>query len=122
MEITEKTDILLGYLEQRDIRSITVIDLTGLTGDMDEFIIGTAANERNARSCAEYLREKSSGEMRLIGMEGYDDGKWILADYGDIIVHIFIDDERRRYDLEKLWADGKFLTKRANEVNENKPD
>ena len=60
--------------------------------------------------------------MRLIGMEGYEDGKWILADYGDIIVHVFIDDERRRYDLEKLWADGKFLTKRANEINENKTD
>ena len=58
MEITEKTDILLGYLEERDIRSITVIYLTGLTGDMDEVIIGTAANERTARSCAEYLREK----------------------------------------------------------------
>lgn len=118
MELTEKTELISSYLEEKNMAEITVIDLTGLVGDMDEFIIATAANERNARACADYLHEKADEQSPIIGTEGYENGKWILVDYGDIIVHLFTEEERSRYDLEKLWASGKFINKRANEKHE----
>jgi ribosome-associated protein len=72
----------------------------------DIFFICSARNERMAMSIADEI-EESLGEkgVRKLRQEGRSDGRWILLDFGDIIVHIFHEEERIYYQLERLWRD-----------------
>ena len=73
----------------------------------DAFVITSGANARQVRTIAEEVedRVKLAGGPPPIRVEGLDDARWVLMDYGDFIVHIFLDEVRRFYDLERLWAD-----------------
>ncbi len=72
----------------------------------DVFLICSARNERMAMSIADEI-EESLGEkgVRKLRQEGRSDGRWILLDFGDLIVHIFHEEERLYYQLERLWRD-----------------
>jgi ribosome-associated protein len=85
---------------------IKILDLRGLTSVTDFFVIATADNERKSKASAEHIIEelKKDGE-RALHVEGLDTMHWILLDYVDVVVHIFLPDERRFYDLESLWSD-----------------
>ena len=73
----------------------------------DAFVITSGANARQVRTIAEEVEEKvkegDGPSPRRI--EGLDDARWVLIDYGDFVVHVFLDEVRRFYDLERLWAD-----------------
>lgn len=73
----------------------------------DAFVITSGANTRQVRSIAEEVEEKvkSGGGPSPLRIEGLDDARWILMDYGDFVVHVFLDEVRKFYDLERLWAD-----------------
>jgi ribosome-associated protein len=85
-----------------------VLDLTGITAFADYFVICTGANQRNVQAVSDEvgLRLKKHGELPL-SLEGYNQAEWILADYGDFLVHIFSPKARQYYDLERLWRSGK---------------
>jgi ribosome-associated protein len=85
-----------------------VLDLTGITAFADYFVICTGANQRNVQAVSDEvgLRLKKHGELPL-SLEGYSQAEWILADYGDFLVHIFSPKARQYYDLERLWRSGK---------------
>jgi ribosome-associated protein len=72
----------------------------------DAFVITSGANARQVRTIAEEVEEKvkAAGPSPL-RTEGLDDARWVLLDYGDFVVHVFLDEVRRFYDLERLWAD-----------------
>jgi ribosome-associated protein len=86
---------------------IVVIEVASLLVVTDFFVICTGRNLPQVRTIAEevedQLREK--GGIKPIGREGADQGKWILLDYGDLVVHVFQPEEREFYRLEKLWGD-----------------
>ncbi|MCL1914704.1 MAG: ribosome silencing factor [Eubacteriaceae bacterium] len=108
MSDQEKIDKIKNWLDEKNITNIIAIDTSEFTIDMDVFIIGTALNDRLARTASEYVEEKCKEEgYTLLGREGHQAGRWILLDLVDILVHIFVNDERELYALEKLWADGK---------------
>ncbi len=71
------------------------------------FVVITAANDRHVRSVADEvetaLRERAG--VKPIGREGEREGKWVLLDFGDVVVHVFQPDERDFYRLDKLWSD-----------------
>ena len=94
--------------ESKKATDIRVLDLTGITAFADYFVISTGANARNVQAIADEvgLRLKQSGELPF-SMEGYNPAEWILADYGDFIVHIFAPQSRQYYDLERLWRHAK---------------
>ena len=73
----------------------------------DLFVITSAANARQSRTIAEEVEAQvvAAFGRRPLRMEGLDDARWVLMDYGDVIVHIFLEDARAYYDLERLWAD-----------------
>lgn len=81
-----------------------MLDLTGVTSFADYFIICSGANGRQIQAIADEigLRLKVQGEMPS-SIEGYEQAEWILADYGDYIVHVFSAKARSYYDLERLW-------------------
>ncbi len=83
-----------------------ILDVRGLTSVADFFVIITADSERKAKAAAEHIVDelKEDGE-RPTHVEGMDSMHWILLDYFDVVVHIFMPDERRFYDLESLWSD-----------------
>ena len=83
-----------------------VLDMRKLTAYTDTFIILSGRSDRQVRSIADAIVHaiKSNGEQPL-GVEGLDDGNWILIDCNDVIVHIFDPETRERYDLERLWRD-----------------
>jgi ribosome-associated protein len=73
----------------------------------DAFVISHGANARQVRTIAEEVEEKlkSAGGPSPLRIEGLDDARWVLMDYGDFVVHLFLEEVRRFYDLERLWAD-----------------
>ena len=69
-------------------------------------MIATAGSDRQARAVADAVVESAkSGGGAVLGVEGYDDGRWILIDGGDLVAHVFVRDAREHYDLDRLWAD-----------------
>jgi ribosome-associated protein len=84
-----------------------VLAMGGLLGLTDAFVITSGRNVRQVRSIVDEveLRVKASGGLRPIRVEGLDDARWVLMDYGDFLVHVFLDEARHFYDLEHLWLD-----------------
>jgi ribosome-associated protein len=84
-----------------------VLDVGDLLAISDAFVITSASNSRLVRSIAEEVEAQvaAGGGPRPIRVEGLDDARWVLMDYGAFIVHVFIDEARRYYELERLWAD-----------------
>ena len=96
-------------LDEKKGKEISVIEITDLTTISDYFIIasGTSNTQINALSGAvEKALQEQAGEGPL-RREGYRDGTWVLLDYGCIVVHIFSQEAREFYSLERLWGDGK---------------
>jgi ribosome-associated protein len=85
-----------------------VLDITGVTAFCDYFVICTGANGRNVQAIAEEVgaRLKKTGELPH-SVEGFSQAEWILADYGNFLVHIFAPKSREYYDLERLWRNAK---------------
>jgi ribosome-associated protein len=97
--------------ESKKATEIQVLDLTGITSFADYFVICTGANQRQVQAIAEEVRlqlKRRAGELP-ISVEGYEQAEWILADYGDLLVHIFSPKSREYYGLERLWRGGKLV-------------
>ena len=73
----------------------------------DAFVITSGANSRQVRTIAEEVEKavKADDGPTPLRIEGLDDARWVLLDYGDFVVHVFLDEARRYYDLERLWSD-----------------
>lgn len=89
-------------------RDIVVLDMRSCTPLYDYFVISTGTSRRQLHTLAEETDAalRAEGDTRL-GIEGYEASKWIVQDYGDIVVHVFDPDTRDYYKLEELWADAK---------------
>jgi ribosome-associated protein len=90
-------------------RDIVILDLRELTPIFDYFVLVTGSSRRQLHAISEEIDqvlEKDFGDRRL-GIEGYAESRWILLDFGDVVVHMFDDETRGYYDLEQLWAGAK---------------
>ena len=96
---------------------VTVLSVGALTSIADYFILTTASNERQAIAIADNIEETLRAQMRIkpLLVEGTTPGRWILLDYGDFIFHIFTEDCRRFYGLERLWGDAPNVTAEFSE-------
>jgi ribosome-associated protein len=85
---------------------VTVLDVRGLTSYADYFVVVTADSDRQASAIADHVEDtmKKLGVSK-VGVEGYETGRWILVDYGDVVAHVMNRESRGFYDLEGLWAD-----------------
>ena len=90
--------------------NVRVLDLQEVTSFTDFFVICSASNSRQSQAiCDEVaLQLKQQGQFPL-SVEGYEHAEWILADYGDYIVHVFSEKAREYYDLERLWRNAKVV-------------
>jgi ribosome-associated protein len=95
--------------ESKKATDIKVLDLTGITSFADYFVICTGANQRQIQAISDEVNlqmKRQAGELP-ISVEGYSQAEWVLADYGDLLVHIFSPKSREYYDLERLWRSAK---------------
>jgi ribosome-associated protein len=82
-----------------------IIGLAGKTSLADAMVIATGSSQRHLASMADHLMERLKAVgLKGIGSEGQGQSDWVLIDAGDVIVHLFKDDTRRFYDLERLWG------------------
>ena len=95
---------------ERNSREVTVLDLRGKSPATDYFVIATITSDRQGRTVADEIYEyaKDAGFQRF-GRAGYEQGRWILLDFIDVVVHIFDDEYRQYYNLEMLWGDAEKL-------------
>jgi ribosome-associated protein len=91
-----------------DVLALEVGEVLAIT---DAFLIASGTNRRQVLTMAEEVeaRVKEDGGPAPIRVEGLSEGQWVLLDYGDFVVHLFLDEVRRYYDLERLWADAPLI-------------
>ncbi len=86
--------------------NVKILNLTDISGFTDYFVIGSGMSDRQVQAIADAVEHTMTSQgHELISTEGYGDGRWILLDFGDIVVHVFLDALREYYDLENLWKD-----------------
>ena len=95
--------------ESKKATDIRILDLTGITSFADFFVICTGNNQRQVQAISDEvgLQLKQQASELPLSVEGYNQAEWVLADYGDLLVHIFSPKAREYYDLERLWRSAK---------------
>lgn len=99
-------------------KNTVVLDLTGITPIVDFFVISTGNARRQMHAIAEEVDRilEQRGSDR-VGLEGYRESNWILQDYGDVVLHVFTEEMRQLYDLERLWADAPRVEWQSSDVS-----
>lgn len=101
-----KVEIIVKALDEKMAENIVALDMTMASPIFDTFILCTASNERLMQAIRDNVEDKLEEQgISVKKIEGLRNSKWLLMDYGDIIVHIFEGEERNSYNLEKLWSD-----------------
>ncbi len=91
---------------EKKAEDVLVIDLAGLTDIADAFLLATGGSERHVRTISDTVEKGMKGKgLKPAFIEGYEQGRWVIMDYGDVIVHVFLEDLRELYDLEGLWIE-----------------
>jgi ribosome-associated protein len=87
-------------------RDVLVLDMRGITPLYDFFVLATGASRRQIHTITEEIDAAlhEQGDERL-SVEGYESSKWVVQDYGDVVIHVFDDSTRQYYGIEELWAD-----------------
>jgi ribosome-associated protein len=102
----EKTRRVVEAALATKAEEVVALDVRGLTSVADAFVLATGTSDRQLRAIADAIADamREVGE-RPLGVEGYDEGRWVLIDLNDVIVHVFLPEVRTHYDLERLWGD-----------------
>ncbi len=110
-----KVTLIVEAAQERKVDDVVGLDVREISSFADTFIIATGTSDRHVRSVADSIEAalKAHGEPPM-GIEGYDEGRWVLVDCGDTIVHIFQQEIRDHYDLERLWSDAPALELKAS--------
>jgi ribosome-associated protein len=96
--------------DDKKAHNIVVLNLKGISLVADYFIICHGNSDTQVQSIAQEVRRKADElGVTVRGIEGFDAARWVLADLGDVVVHIFHRDERDYYNIERLWSDAKVV-------------
>lgn len=107
-ETREKIKLAVKALEDKKASNISIIDISGLSVIADCFIIASAENIRQTAALCDNVEEvlgRAGYDLRQV--EGRTSANWILMDYHDVIIHIFDQENRLFYDIERIWKDGR---------------
>ncbi|MDD3746065.1 MAG: ribosome silencing factor [Anaerostipes sp.] len=103
--------LVYDALDKKLAEDIQIIDIRKVSVIADYFIIATGKNKNHVQTLIDDSQEAlETAGFKMREMEGYRNGSWILMDFGDIVVHIFDEESRNFYDLERIWKDGKIVT------------
>ncbi len=110
MEIKEVVKLAYEALDEKKAEDIKMLDISKVTVIADYFIIAGASNDRQVKALADNVEDKlGKAGITPKSVEGYQNANWILMDYQDVIIHIFNQEQRLFYDLERIWTDGRVV-------------
>ena len=110
---TSKEMLKIAYdaLDEKKAAEISVIDIAEVSSLADYYVITNGENSSHVQALVENVQEKMyKAGYACRSLEGYKAANWVLMDYGDIVVNVFSREDRRWFDLERIWREGKFLT------------
>ena len=91
---------------EKKAQDLVALDVHALTSFADAFLLATGTSDRHVRSVADSVLEASAEMGRSpLGVEGYDEGRWVLIDLNEVVIHVFQEEVREYYDLDRLWGD-----------------
>jgi ribosome-associated protein len=106
-EIVARSRIAARAADAKKAHDIVILDVGEIMGIVESFVIASAPNSRLVRAIVDEvereLYERTGDKPRAV--EGLRDASWVLLDYGDLVVHVFLEETREFYDLERLWSD-----------------
>ena len=108
MQPFEKAALIAKCIDDKKGKKIQVLQVGELTSIADYFVIASATSSTQVKAIADEVEEKlrTQGEAP-IHMEGFNSATWVLIDYADVVVHVFMEETREFYGIERLWADAK---------------
>jgi len=93
-------------VSERKVSDLVVLDVAGTSGFADYIIIMSGSSDRQVISTAKHIDESlSKRSFHPLGIEGLNEGRWVLMDFGDIVIHVFLEEIRAFFDLEGIWSD-----------------
>jgi ribosome-associated protein len=111
---TELATAIADAAWDRKALGLKVLDMRGLVSYTDYLVLCSGSSDRHVLAIADSIESTlRPTKIRPLGVEGREDGKWVLMDYGDVVVHIFHDPERDVYGLDSLWNDAPKLGLKA---------
>ncbi|BCW92507.1 MAG: ribosome silencing factor [Acidobacteriota bacterium] len=110
-EIFSRLQKVVAAMEAKKAYHLLALDVSGKTSIADAFVLCSVASSRQAQAVADEVdRVLAQAGVHALSVEGYLHGTWILMDYGDFVLHIFQEDRREYYGLERLWGDAPDIT------------
>ncbi len=104
---TEKAQTVATWLRDKKAMDIVALDVRGISPITESLVVATATSVRHAQGLANHVLDKVNEEkLEYLGMEGSQQGSWILIDLNDVLIHIFQVDNRQFYNIEGLWSEG----------------
>jgi ribosome-associated protein len=97
--------------DEKGATDVTILEVGDVLVVADEFVVASAANDRLVRAIVDEVERQVGeaadlrGNTKPLRIEGRDERRWVLMDYGDVVVHVFLQEVRDYYELERLWAD-----------------
>jgi ribosome-associated protein len=105
LSVKEKTHLSAEAAISKKASQVVLLDVRKLSSFTDYFLICSGSSNRQVQAIADAIDESLSKQgINALGIEGYEDAHWILMDYTDLVIHIFQEETRRYYDLERLWG------------------
>lgn len=116
------TELAKAALDKK-AQDLVILDMRSLVSYTDAFVLCTASNPRQVRAIADHVREVAKRDLALLpeGVEGLESGRWVLVDFGDVVVHVFDGPLRGFYNLDGLWTDAPRLPSPEGDVAPMKP-
>ena len=111
LDTVQRVREAVAAADDRKALDLKVLHLQKISDFTDYFLICSGTSERQVQAIADAVQEKlRSLRVRPLHVEGYNRGQWVLIDYGDLVVHVFQEEPRRHYALERLWGDAPDVT------------
>ena len=111
MTIEEMSQAICKAASDKKARDIVIMDMKGISSSRDYFVVCSANTATQVRAIADNIEEELAKEgVAFNHKEGYREGEWVLLDFGDVIAHVFMQEAREYYALERLWGDAELTT------------
>lgn len=110
MTVENITKVIYDAIDDKLGKDIAILNIRAVSSLCDYFVIATASSQRQVKAIADNVEDELTKlGIEARGKEGYDSQVWVLLDYGDVMVHIFNEENRDFYNLEKLWKDAPYV-------------